>query len=83
MAENKVSEAQLAVMRELQQNYEKLLSQYGELHLKKRIIEADIAATEDSFNELEAQRQEVSRLVKEQFGQVGTVNLETGEFKAQ
>jgi chaperonin cofactor prefoldin len=80
MSEKKVSEQDLASLQELQQTFDALVSQYGELHLKRRIIDSDIQRCEDAFNELEASRQEIGLRVQEQFGSEGTVNLVTGEF---
>jgi hypothetical protein len=80
MSDKKVSEQDLASLQEIQQQYNDLLRQYGEAHLRKRIIDSDIQHCEDAFNELEAKSQEIRLQLQQQFGSEGTVNLVTGEF---
>lgn len=80
MTAQKVSTEILTTMKALQTRYDDLIRVYGELNLRKRILEAELQQVEDQFNDLEGERQQVSDQVMQQFGKVGTVNLETGEF---
>jgi hypothetical protein len=80
MAEQKVNESDLEQLQQLQTRFETLITVYGELHLKKRVVESDIQRTEEAFNEVETARQEIGNRIQAQFGSEGTVNLTTGEF---
>lgn len=81
MSNKKVSPEQLDVLQSLNAKYESLLREYGELNLKKRIIESQLGQVEGQFNELETTREELRTTLNQQFGELKSVNLETGEIE--
>jgi hypothetical protein len=73
MAEKKVSEEQLASLKEIQAHYEFLSKRYGELHF-------ELKAVDSAMDDLIIRKAMLVEALQAEFGATGTVDLETGIF---
>lgn len=79
-AEKMVSDEELSKLRMLQENFDAITKQYGELRFQQLLIEKEMRNLSDAMEVLDAERQKVVVELEQKFGSSGTVNIETGEF---
>lgn len=63
----------------LQVKFNELVRQLGEIHYRKKALDADLLLTEGALEDLDSERFDVVKRLQDKYG-VGHVNLITGEF---
>lgn len=79
MENTKLTQEQLDQIASIQQNYQALSQELGNIELQKITLQARRQAAEEFFTELQTQEREVAAAIEQQYGK-GNINLSTGEF---
>ena len=79
MENQKLTQEELATLRELQQNGQTVIEELGQIELAKFSLEQRRAKTEQFLTDLQKQEQEFIQTITNKYG-IGSVNSETGEF---
>jgi hypothetical protein len=79
MENQKLTQEELATLKELQQNGQTVIEELGQIELAKFSLEQRRAKTEQFLTDLQKQEQEFIQIITSKYG-IGSVNSETGEF---
>lgn len=77
----KVSDEDLKALQELQAEYTRLTSGYGELQYQYLLIGSKLSQLQTEMLTLSKQQLDLNLKIRQQFGKTGMVDLKTGEFK--
>jgi hypothetical protein len=75
----KVTEEELAQLKESQAKVELLAQRFGQLTVQKKLITMDLDNTESYLEGAIHESKTIQQAMEQKYG-VGTLNLETGEF---
>ena len=79
MENQKLTQEELATLKELQQNGQTVIEELGQIELAKFSLEQRRAKTEQFLTDLQKQEQEFVQTITNKYG-IGSINPETGEF---
>jgi hypothetical protein len=79
MENQKLTQEELATLKELQQNGQTVIEELGQIELAKFSLEQRRAKTEQFLTDLQKQEQEFIQTITNKYG-IGSINPETGEF---
>ena len=79
MENKKLTQEQLDQIASIQQNYQALSQELGNIELQKIALKARRQAAEEFLTELQTQEKEVAITIEQEYGKVN-INLKTGEF---
>lgn len=79
MENRKLNTEQVQRVKNIQQNYQALSQELGNIELQKIAIEARRKAAENFLQELQQEEKSIAEELEKQFGK-GSVDLELGEF---
>jgi hypothetical protein len=79
MENQKLTQEELATLKELQQNGQTVIEELGQIELAKFSLEQRRAKTEQFLTDLQKQEQEFIQIITSKYG-IGSINSETGEF---
>ena len=75
----KVTDEELNILSSIQNQWNQLIRQYGELQFQKHGIDAELKAAYESLDQLDIERFNQIKQLQERYGR-GQVDLTTGEF---
>ena len=76
----KISPEQLLKLQELQDQFDKITKQYGELRFQQLLTQDQMDQLSAAMRSLDTDRNAMVVAIQEKFGSAGAVNLQTGEF---
>jgi hypothetical protein len=79
MENTKLTQEQLQQISDIQNNYQAIAQELGNIELQKIALEARRQAAEQFLIELQTQEKEVAVAIEQEYGK-GSINLSTGEF---
>lgn len=79
MENTKLTQEQLQQISDIQNNYQAVAQELGNIELQKIALEARRQAAEQFLIELQTQEKEVAITIEQEYGK-GSINLSTGEF---
>jgi len=79
MENQKLTQEELATLKELQQNGQTVIEELGQIEFAKFSLEQRRAKTEQFLTDLQKQEQEFVQTITNKYG-IGAINPETGEF---
>jgi phosphopantetheine adenylyltransferase len=79
MENQKLTQEELATLKELQQNGQTVIEELGQIEFAKFSLEQRRAKTEQFLTDLQKQEQEFIQTITNKYG-IGSINPETGEF---
>jgi hypothetical protein len=79
MENQKLTQEELATLKELQQNGQTVIEELGQIEFAKFSLEQRRAKTEQFLTDLQKQEQEFVQTITNKYG-IGSINPETGEF---
>jgi hypothetical protein len=79
MENTKLTQEQLQQISDIQNNYQAVAQELGNIELQKIALEARRQAAEQFLIELQTQEKEVAVAIEQEYGK-GSINLSTGEF---
>jgi hypothetical protein len=79
MENTKLTQEQLQQISDIQNNYQAVAQELGNIELQKIALKARRQAAEEFLTELQTQEKEVAITIEQEYGK-GSINLSTGEF---
>lgn len=79
MEEIKITEEELAAIKEIQSNYQKLVILLGQLELEQQVLDEKAAEYKAQFRSIRSSEARALDNFKSKYG-IGTLNLEKGTF---
>jgi hypothetical protein len=79
MENKKLTEEQLTKITEIQQNYQALTQELGQIELQKLALDSRRQSAEDYLKTLQQEEKTVAEEIEKEYGKV-TINLNTGEL---
>jgi hypothetical protein len=79
MENTKLTQEQLQQISDIQNNYQAVAQELGNIELQKIALEARRQAAEQFLVELQTQEKNVAQAIEKEYGK-GNINLKTGEF---
>jgi hypothetical protein len=79
MENTKLTQEQLQQISDIQNNYQAVAQELGNIELQKIALKARRQAAEEFLTELQTQEKEVAIAIEQEYGK-GSINLKTGEF---
>ena len=79
MENTKLTQEQLQQISDIQNNYQAVAQELGNIELQKIALEARRQAAEQFLVELQTQEKNVAQAIEKEYGKVN-INLKTGEF---
>jgi hypothetical protein len=79
MENQKLTEEQLQKIAEIQQNYQSLVQELGQIELQKLTLENRRQSAEDYLKNLQQEEKTVAEEIEKEYGKV-TIDLNTGEL---
>lgn len=79
MENKKLTEQQLEQIRDIQQRYQSVAQELGNIEIQRLTLEERRTAAQEYLTETKNLEQTLAQEIEKEFGK-GTINLETGEF---
>lgn len=79
MENKKLTQEELEQITDIQNKYQAVSQELGNIELQKIALEGRRQATEQFLTELQTQEKEVAQAIEKEYGK-GNINLKTGEF---
>jgi hypothetical protein len=79
MENKKLTQEQLEQIAEIQNKYQALSQELGNIELQKIALKTRRQAAEEFLTELQTQEKQIATAIEQEYGK-GNINLKTGEF---